>query len=283
MIRYLVQMRRQVKSEMKRVRDEMQLKQLNIKQLALKILANSMYGCLGFQNSRFRACAIASTVTKTGRCILNNTRHLAEKAGYMVVYGDTDSIMINTGAKNYQDCVKVGNELKKEVNKQYKYLQIDIDYVFKKMLLLKKKKYAALKVVDVKQDEVETMVEVKGLDLVRRDRSIVSKNACKFVLDTLFLDCSRDDIRVKIGEYLTTLGSSMRNNALDVNQYVITKSLTHALKDYNSKNNGTNPHVVVASRMEASGQKMNISFRSTLVRSFTSRRRLHSLCDLCEY
>ena len=44
--------------------------------------------------------------------------------------------------------MKIGESLKREINKQYKYLQIDIDYVFQRMLLLKKKKYAALKVVN---------------------------------------------------------------------------------------------------------------------------------------
>ena len=35
--------------------------------------------------------------------------------------------------------MKIGESLKREINKQYKYLQIDIDYVFQRMLLLKKK------------------------------------------------------------------------------------------------------------------------------------------------
>ena len=32
-----------------------------------------------------------------------NTLKLSEKAGYSVIYGDTDSIMIYTGVKDYQE------------------------------------------------------------------------------------------------------------------------------------------------------------------------------------
>lgn len=40
----------------------------------------------------------------------------------------------------------MGGRLKKEVNLLYKCLEIEIDGVFKSLLLLKKKKYAALKI-----------------------------------------------------------------------------------------------------------------------------------------
>jgi DNA polymerase elongation subunit (family B) len=38
----------------------------------------------------------------------------------------------------------IGQEIKKEVNKIYKTLEIEIDGIFKSLLLLQKKKYAAL-------------------------------------------------------------------------------------------------------------------------------------------
>ena len=64
--------------------------QLNIRQMALKLTANSMYGCLGFSNSRFYAQPIAALVTAMGRDTLQRTVDLAQTTiGLEVIYGDT--------------------------------------------------------------------------------------------------------------------------------------------------------------------------------------------------
>lgn len=89
-----------------------------------------------------------------------------------VIYGDTDSVMINTNATEYKEALQTGNEFKKLVNDRYKLLEIDIDAVFQRMLLLQKKKYAALKV----EDNGETTMEIKGLDMKRREFCQLSKN-----------------------------------------------------------------------------------------------------------
>lgn len=90
-----------------------------------------MYGCLGFTSSRFHAQAIAALITRTGRETLMKTKEIAEtKLGFSVIYGDTDSIMINTGTTQVKESIEMGNRLKHEVNQLYKCLEIEIDGIF---------------------------------------------------------------------------------------------------------------------------------------------------------
>ena len=72
-------------------------------------------------------------------------------------------------------------QIKSEVNKLYKLLEIDIDGVFKSLLLLKKKKYAALTVEPTGDGKYITKQELKGLDIVRRDWCDLAKETGKWV------------------------------------------------------------------------------------------------------
>ena len=68
------------------------------------------------------------------------------------------------------------------MNKMYKHLELDVDGVFQRLLLLKKKKYAAVTVSQVTRDgkkEMITQQEIKGLDIVRRDWSHLATKAGK--------------------------------------------------------------------------------------------------------
>ncbi len=46
-----------------------------------------------------------------------------------VIYGDTDSIMINTGLDNYEKAKEMGQKVKAEVNKGKKILEMEVDGV----------------------------------------------------------------------------------------------------------------------------------------------------------
>ena len=144
-IKKLVQRRREVKNLMKSERDQGVYQQLHIRQLALKLTANSMYGCLGFSNSRFYAKPLAMLVTSQGREILQSTVDLVQiNMGLDVVYGDTDSIFVHTGKSELQDAYNIGNQIKRESNRRFRLLELEIDGVYKTILLLKKKKVRAL-------------------------------------------------------------------------------------------------------------------------------------------
>jgi len=88
-----------------------------------------------------------------------------------VVYGDTDSVFVNSNVTDLAEALKISSMFKKVVNDRYKLLEIDLDGVFQRLLLLQKKKYAAIKV----DDGTTTSTEIKGLDMKRREYCALSK------------------------------------------------------------------------------------------------------------
>jgi DNA polymerase alpha subunit A len=145
-------------------------------------------------------------ITKTGRETLLKTKEIAEnKLSFNVIYGDTDSIMINSGTKELKQALDMGRKLKSEVNVQYKKLEIEIDGVFKSLLLLKKKKYAALKMENFMSEDpklVKITREEKGLDMVRRDWCQLSKTIGKYVLDQILSGNGTEEMIIALNNYL---------------------------------------------------------------------------------
>lgn len=250
----LVSRRREVKKLLKDPKNSpIEKAQYDIKQQALKLTANSMYGCLGYVNSRFYAKPLAMLVTNKGREILMDTRQLAESIGLRVVYGDTDSVMIDTGVDNFKEAIKIGEEFKIQVNERYKLLEIDIDNVFKRLLLHAKKKYAAMNTtIDRKTGQEIVKLEVKGLDMRRREYCQLSKDISTFVLEKILSDADPEQALSEVYEYLEGMSRKIKDNEIQVDKFKINTRLS---KDPNSYPNGkTMPPVQVALRLREQGK-----------------------------
>ncbi|XP_070462358.1 DNA polymerase alpha catalytic subunit isoform X12 [Equus przewalskii] len=183
--------------------------------------------------------------------ILMHTKEMVQKMNLEVIYGDTDSIMINTNSTNLEEVFKLGNKVKSEVNRLYKLLEIDIDGVFKSLLLLKKKKYAALVVEPTSDGNYFTKQELKGLDIVRRDWCDLAKDTGNFVIGQILSDQSRDTIVENIQKRLIEIGENVLNGSVPVSQFEINKALTKDPQDYPDKK--SLPHVHVALWINSQG------------------------------
>jgi len=251
-IKRLVQRRRNVKDMLKKEQNQAKRKELDIRQKALKLVANSMYGCLGFVNSRFYCEPLAALVTSQGREILQSSVELTTSLGANVIYGDTDSIMVYSNENELARAMELGRKIRAEINKRHRVLEIDIDGIFKNMLLLRKKKYAALKITEQPDGQLLSQREVKGLDLVRRDWCPLSKDIGHKVLSEILSGAPREEVVEKIHAHLMALRDAIKNNQVPLEKFIITKGLTKNPKDYTNAKDM--PHVKVALDLIAKGK-----------------------------
>lgn len=92
----LLKARKRAKDELKKATDPMVKAVMEGRQLALKVSANSVYGFTGASTGNIPLTEIASSVTSHGRTMIELVKSTIEAtfAHSVVVYGDTDSVMI---------------------------------------------------------------------------------------------------------------------------------------------------------------------------------------------
>jgi DNA polymerase alpha subunit A len=271
----LIEKRRNAKKEMAkaaRENDKSREWQSNIRQLALKLTANSTYGCLGFMYSRFYCQPIAELITRIGRQLLRETKDKIEQSkdlGYTVIYGDTDSVMVLTPYVQYDEAYKVGEKIQSYINRGNKHLEIGVDGLFRRMLLLRKKKYVA--VIHTKRDGViQSTVENKGIDIVRRDWCELSREVGQYCVDQILKTSNTtegdaadaitaEDVVSAIHSHLREVRQEVTENQLPLSKFVITKGLTKAPEDYPDASH--QPHVQVANEMRKKGIPVRVGQR----------------------
>ena len=190
----LKQFRKQAKRDMASATGFMK-EVYNGKQLAYKISMNSVYGFTGAGKGILPCVPIASTTTSKGRSMIEDTKTYVEAnfPGAKVRYGDTDSVMVefDIGDRKGEDAVayswEVGERAARECSALFKKPNnLELEKVYWPYFLYSKKRYAAKLWTKGKDDKMHMdYIDVKGLQLVRRDNTPHMREVCKELLDVI--------------------------------------------------------------------------------------------------
>jgi DNA polymerase delta subunit 1 len=167
----------------------------NGKQLAYKISMNSVYGFTGAGKGILPCVPIASTTTFRGRGMIEETKNYVEAnfPGAKVRYGDTDSVMVEfdvgdrKGVEAIEYSWEVGERAAEECSALFKKPNnLELEKVYWPYFLYSKKRYAAKLWTKGKDGNMNMdYVDVKGLQLVRRDNTPHMREVCKELLDVV--------------------------------------------------------------------------------------------------
>jgi len=167
----------------------------NGKQLAYKISMNSVYGFTGAGKGILPCVPIASTTTCRGRGMIEETKTYVEKnfPGAKVRYGDTDSVMVefDVGDRTGEEAVKysweIGERAAEECSALFKKPNnLELEKVYWPYFLYSKKRYAGKLWTKGKDAQMHMdYIDIKGLQVVRRDNTPHVRAVCKELLDVV--------------------------------------------------------------------------------------------------
>ena len=186
--------RSQAKKDMARTKGTPLEAVFNGKQLAYKVVMNSVYGFTGVSKGMLGLKAIASAVTCRGRQMIDETKATVEGnfEGSEVVYGDTDSVMVKfkldeslTTEQKITEAWRLG-EKAAAMCVFPPPNELELEKVYMPYILYSKKRYAAKMWVQNKKGEMELeKVDIKGLQVIRRDQSPFNRKVGKQILNIL--------------------------------------------------------------------------------------------------
>lgn len=242
-VKRLIEERDKVKKEMAKTNDENEKKKLDAKQYALKIMTNAFYGYTGYTRARFYVLDIANAITSCGRYLIQKTKSIVESdKNYKVVYGDTDSIMVELATTDLEEAVKAGESVSDVVNKELEgIVRIKIENVFKTLLVLTKKRYAGWSFEKTNEGWKDKIV-MKGIETVRRDW-------CDLVSKTLFGVIEivlKEQNSKKAFSYVKEILVKLDKNEIPIESLVVTKGISKPLKDYK----GVQPHIELVKKIK---------------------------------
>ena len=254
---YLIDMRMKIKSEVKRLdKSTDAYVRMSARSHALKILANSFYGYMGYARSRWYSRDCAESVTAWGRKHIMETIGKAEGDGFQVLYADTDSVFIIYRDKD--QVVKFMNEVNAALPPK---MELELEGFYPRGVFVSKKggeergakkKYALL--------GEDGRIKIRGFELVRRDWSAIAKETQLKVLEAILKEGSKE----KAVRIIREVVDQLQGGKVPLEKLAISTQLNKSPGNYEVKS----PELSAAERMREAGLKAE---RGTIISYVISR------------
>ncbi len=244
----LLENRKKIKKEMKKFgKDSEEFEALSARQQALKILLNSFYGYLGYPRSRWYSLESARSVTAWSRHYVKDIGHKAEKAGFRLLYNDTDSAFLGLPkGKTKADVL----EFAEKVNSGLPgVMELEFEGIYKRGLFVTRREGGAAKkryaLIDFRGN-----LSIVGFEYVRRDWARIAKDTQRRVLQAV-LEEGKPEKAVQV---VRKAVKDLKEGKVQKKDLVIISTVKKSIKSYES----IGPHIAAAKKAIKRGKRIGV-------------------------
>lgn len=238
-----------VRSDLKKLIKEAKKNQEDTKMLearswAIKTLANSFYGYLGFFGARWYCLECAKSTTAYARHYIKSAIKKAEESGFKVVYSDTDSTFLLLGEKTLPEAMEFMKSVNKDLPSQ---MELEFENYYPKGLFVAakgtekgaKKRYALI--------SKEGKMKITGFEVIRKNSSPIAREVQEKVLRDILENRTEEAIR-----YVKEIVKDLQDGKVPLRMLTIKTQITKEISEYSS----ISPHVAIARKLESMGEKI---------------------------
>ncbi|WP_336329050.1 DNA polymerase domain-containing protein [Haloarcula sp. CGMCC 1.2071] len=204
-------------------------------------VGNSLYGVLGWDRFRLYDKEMGAAVTATGREVIDYTDEVVANEGYEVVYGDTDSVMLqlgNVGPDDVEGDVEITDEMREkhpemdddeleliattiqkgfeleetinasydefameQLNAEFHRFEIEFEKLYRRFFQAGKKKRYAGNIVWKEGKHVDD-IDITGFEYQRSDIAPITKRVQKEVIDRIVRGEDAESIKQYVSDVI---------------------------------------------------------------------------------
>ena len=211
----------------------------DMQQNVIKVIMNTYYGVSGYSRFRLYDREIGAAVTSVGRAIIEHTRSVIESKGYSVIYGDTDSCMVQLPPGDLEQTIRIAREIESELNQSYDrfapdilhadhhYFSIKFEKVYRRFFQGGKKKRYAGNLIWKEGKDVDE-VDMVGFEAKRSDSPLLTREVMKEVMNRILKGSGLPELK----QYLGPIIRRYRSGDFPLDEIGIPGGIGKSLDDY---------------------------------------------------